>query len=318
MKKKAETVLISDEKCDVRLIFEEGNLATAKFNLFVWYFLEKGAKSESSEDEVEKAVLTASCYIAMCAMPGSNCDLYQIGLYKVNRVLASVNIVYFQKCLKVMQNCCQTVRIGETVTAKRAGLGAKKKKAKDGADETQADVEEANAEQPTLGPPRIAVDSAERFLHQLTTQLFGFLIGDIFSLDPPTLLSTLEIIEEIGRLDLDSRTVTRSYRSNSVHEFRSLERFTDRYCSLANALIDSKYKKRCEMVYGRLIRPRLALMPYPDEGNKTSKISTERKRAGELTVSLLLARISRKPEANEMKLIETVSLCFGFDVCSIF
>ncbi|CAI2312510.1 unnamed protein product [Caenorhabditis sp. 36 PRJEB53466] len=292
LKKRAENLLLSDEKCDIRLVFEEGTVATMKFNLFVWHFLESGIRSESSEDEVERAVLAACVYLSMCAMPHSNQDLFQPGLYS--------------KCLKLIRNCCQTVRIGETVAAKK-NTGAKKKGGKSGSEEQAADeTGAAAAAEPKIGPPRIAVDSAERFLHQLTTQMFGFLVKDSFSLDQLTLMSTLEVIEDIPRLDLDTRAAPRAYRANSVREFRSLDRFMDRYCSFVNALIESKYKTRGELAYGRLIRPRLAFLPYPDESTKQSKVSGERKKVGELTACLVVSRIGRNPDARELKLIESV------------
>ncbi|CCD66189.1 Condensin-2 complex subunit hcp-6 [Caenorhabditis elegans] len=296
LKKLAESVVISGKKCDIRNIFEESDVATMKFNLFVWYFLENGQRSDSSEEDVDKGVSAASSYIAMCSLPGAISDLYQIGLYN--------------QCLKIIRNCCHTVRIGETVVTKKSS-GAKKKKAGGKSDETNVDGEmtvTTGAADPIIGPPRIAVDSAERYLHHLTTQLFAFLHSNTFSIDTPTLMSTLEVVEDIGRLDLDNRTAGRAIRANSVHEFRSLERFTDRYCAFVHSLVESKYKTRAEVAYGRLIRPRLALMPYPDESNKSSKISTERKRSGELHVNLILSRISRNPEARELKYIQTVTV----------
>lgn len=291
LKKLAENVLISGEKCDVRNVLEESTVTTLKFNLFIWYFLENGRKSDSSEESVRNAVFAASTYLSMCALKGANSQLYQVGLYN--------------QCLKVARNCCHTIRIGEIVASKKAA-GARKKKGAKTNETVREREDEEDAENPVMGPPRIAVDSAERFLHHLITGLFGFLVGNTFSIDEQTILTTMEMIEDLGRLDLDSRTTQRTRRANSVHEFRSLERFTDRYTSFVHALIESKYQTRRNMAYGRLIRPRLALIPYPDDGNKTAKISTERKRAGELTVNLILSRIERKPDAKELKLIETV------------
>lgn len=292
LKKRAEKVLISEERCDIRKVFDTDNVTPLKFNLFIWYFLENGRKSNSSEESVGNAVYAASTYLAMCAVKGSSSELYQNGLYN--------------QCLKVARNCCHTIRIGELVASKKASVARKKKgeKANETVLEEEGDAEPAGA---AIGPPRIPVDSAELFLHHLTTQLFGFLLGNMFSLDAETLLITLEFIEEYGRLDLDSRTSQRSYRANSVHEFRSVEGTTDRYSAFVHVLMESKYQTRRELAYGRLVRPRLALMPYPDDGNKsTSKISTERKRAGDLTVNLVLSRIARNPDAKELKLIEKV------------
>lgn len=290
LKKKAENIHITGEKCDVRNIFEESNVATIKFNLFIWYFLENGRRSDSSEDNVANGVSAACCYIAMCALPGSRSNLYQTGLYN--------------QCLKIARNCCHTVRIGDTVVPKKTA-GQKKKKGGALPNETATEPD-TEPDSPIVGPPRIPVDSAERYLHDLTTQFFAFLHSNTFSVDSEILLSTYELIEDLGRIDLDSRTVTRSYRANSVREFRSLERFTDRYSAFLNILIESKYQTRREMAYGKLVRPRLAMMPYPDESSKTSKISTERKRAGELNTNIVLSRIAKNPGAGELKLIETV------------
>uniref|UniRef100_A0A1I7UVC6 Condensin-2 complex subunit n=1 Tax=Caenorhabditis tropicalis TaxID=1561998 RepID=A0A1I7UVC6_9PELO len=286
--KKTESVLTSKEKCDVRNVFEESGVATMKFNLFIWHFLENGKRSDSHGDAVQDGVLAASCYVALCSLQGSRADLYQIGLYNL--------------CLKIARNCCHTVRIGETVVARKTG-GPKKK-----ANETTAVAPPdapPPADEPLIGPPRISVDSAEKYLHFLTNQLFAFLLSNGFSIDSTTQMSTLELIEDIGRIELDNRGTSRAYRANSIREFRSLDRFTDRYCAFVHCLIESKYPTRREMAFGRLIRPRLALLPYPDESNKTSKISTERKRAGDLAVALVLSRIARPAPPAELKLIET-------------
>ncbi|EGT50715.1 hypothetical protein CAEBREN_01331 [Caenorhabditis brenneri] len=291
--KKTESILISGEKCDLRHVFEESGIASLKFNLFIWYFLENGKRPDSTEEEVELGALAASCYIAMCALGGSRDDHYQIGLYNL--------------CLKIARNCCTTVRIGETVSSKKGG--SKKKKSAPKPDETAADDDETEAARPAeaiIGPPRISVDSAEKYLGWLTTQFFSFLRSNIFSLDPETQMNTFEFIEEVGRLELDARNAQRACRANSIREFRTLEKFADRYCAFVHVLIESKYPSRRDMAFGRLIRPRLALMPYPDETGAASKISTERKRAGDLTVSLILARIARNPGPQELKLIETV------------
>lgn len=303
--KKTEDVLKSGEKCDVRNVFESSGVETMKFNLFIWFFLENGKRSDSGSDQVECGVYAACCYISMCALTGSRSDLYQSGLYDM--------------CLKIARNCCHTIRIGETVTnghRSEKAIGVKKKNTTSRADDNPSE-EEVGTPVAMIGPPQINVSEAEIYLRCLTTQYFGFLKSDSFSIEAQQMTNTLELIEDIGRIELDMRVVSKAYRANSFREFKCLDRFADRYCALVHVMIESKYPTKREMTFGRLIRPRLALIPYPDESTKTSKISTERKRAGELALSLVLSRVARVPEPKELKLVETI-LIMVYSQCPDF
>ncbi|CAI5437502.1 unnamed protein product [Caenorhabditis angaria] len=280
--KGATELLLNNSNDDICQIFESSEVIPLKFNLLVWYKLENARRPDSSNLEVYEGVSIANIYIAMCSMKGANAaKLFQSAL--------------FEKCLKIMRNCVRTIRMGELIGSNNKTTSKKRKE--EGEDEEQE-------EEIAMGPPKISSDKAEEYLQTMTTQLFGFLSKDSIIINNETLIQILEMIEELGRIDLDAKS--RSQRANSIREFRTIERFVDRYSAFLHLLAENKYESRKVAVYSRIIRPRLALVPFPDENNKTSKISTERKRAGELAAFFMIARIERKCSAIELKLNQNV------------
>ncbi|CAB3407456.1 unnamed protein product [Caenorhabditis bovis] len=288
MEKFVTTMLLDNIKADAMEIFTEARVNPAKFNLLVWYLIEMARKSSSTGNTVRNGVNIACVYLGLCTFNGVHAaKLFQEPL--------------FEKCLKIMLNCARTIQIGDV----GGGVSKKANKKKQKNRTTDEGMEEEEGEV-VMGPPRIGVDRAEDYLQTLTTMLYAFFANVGYSIPNEYIMMSLETIEEIGRLELDGRTSSKADGAMSMREFRAMSKFVDRYAALLHIVADSKFASWSAAVYGRIVRPRLALLPFASDANKTSKISTERKRAAEIAASFVIARLARNPPTHEMKLIRKI------------
>ncbi|CAD6191002.1 unnamed protein product [Caenorhabditis auriculariae] len=270
----------SNQTIDLTEVFSKAEIHPIKFLLFLWYFLETFKKAESKP---ELGPLAASIYLEMCIMKGSKTvRFFQEAIY--------------QKCLKICRGLSVVLRFGDVTKNKK---GKPKSKSSKKAVALEENVDETVAVE-NSEDVEISSEDADNYLQTIFAALYQFISKGEFFLPEECLLSTMDIVEELARVDM-KRGSTCS-RVADLDHFERLSKWCERCSAIVHAVAERPFSSCLKIVYGRLIRPRIAMIPFPNEGDKSEK-STEKSHWADLAVSFVTGRAANKISVLEVTLI---------------